>query len=171
MTVIRLLACIQLPFQPLMSAVGMFAISKVSYGWLSRAMPWTVSKTVWSDSQTIRRDASAIYVLAFPMTETSWLDAWFGGGSVHNFSPAALGGRTNKPLTCMWCGELGTWNHCAWVCTHRPQSPVILPFSPAELTARFGWVMEGQFDATQIHGWLIIVKACVSQIHHGDLTE
>ena len=48
LTVIRLLACIRLPFHRLMSAIGMFAVSQVSYGWLSRATPWTVSKSIWS---------------------------------------------------------------------------------------------------------------------------
>ena len=90
-----------------------------------------------------------------------------------NFSPAEFVGRTNKPVTCIWgCGELGTWNHCAWECSQRPQSPVVPPpRPPAELTARFGWVMEGQYDANQIHAWLIIVQARIWQIHHGDLTE
>ena len=248
LTVIRLLACIRLPFQRLLSTIGMFAVSKASYGWLSRAMPWTVSKSIWSAFAR----ASQRMRYASP-----WLRGALWGGKCHpdivlmtrlvgmlarlrksrqlvwSLIPGhpiytlhcwlkKRGWRLLEPL--VWKSNLsgdrlslrdvpwkvGNLQHCvrhgwrAWMVkqhslsSRRDASSVdaFLPFRSinnvdwekirgwtcisaearsiacgAELTARFGWVMEGQYDANQIHAWLIIAQARIWQIHHDDLTE
>ena len=37
--------------------------------------------------------------------------------------------RTRCPVTCCWpgCQELGTWEHIAWTCCHRPRIPIVPP--------------------------------------------
>lgn len=83
------------------------------------------------------------------------------------FSPAALGGRVeHRPSTaCIWgnCTELGTFDHIAWECVHRPCD---VP-KPAEfLSSRYGWAVTNQnVDITLVQDWLVQVQkalwACV----------
>ena len=43
----------------------------------------------------------------------------------------------NFPTQCVWgCGQLGTWNHCAWFCPNR-LSDLTPPLNP--VARRFGW--------------------------------
>jgi hypothetical protein len=46
--IIRLLACIRLPCVRFMSAVRMFASSRISFGWISKSINLTDSKKMWS---------------------------------------------------------------------------------------------------------------------------
>ena len=79
------------------------------------------------------------------------------------FSPAALGGRvaTYPSTACIWdnCTELGTFDHVAWECVHRPR---FVP-KPAEfLSSRYGWVVTNQsVDITLVQSWLIEVQQSI----------
>lgn len=46
--------------------------------------------------------------------------------------------------------SLSTWDHSAWLCTLRP------------------CVLEGDFNASWVHAWLMLVQARISQAHHSD---
>ena len=79
------------------------------------------------------------------------------------FSPAALDGRvaTYPSTACIWdnCTELGTFDHVAWECVHRPR---FVP-KPAEfLSSRYGWVVTNQnVDITLVQSWLIEVQQSI----------
>ena len=82
-------------------------------------------------------------------------------------SPAALQGLTGRPVTCCWpgCQELGTWEHIAWTCSHRPRSPIVPPPRPRlSVTARLGWIEKG--DCSDIHRWLEVVQNRIWQVNH-----
>ena len=79
------------------------------------------------------------------------------------FSPAALGGRVeHRPSTaCIWgnCTGLGTFDHIAWECVHRPCD---VP-KPAEfLSSRYGWAITNQnVDITLVQDWLVQVQKAI----------
>ena len=81
------------------------------------------------------------------------------------FSPAALGGRvaTYPSTACIWdnCAELGTFDHVAWECVHRPR---FAP-KPAEfLSSRYGWVVTNQsvdIALKLVQSWLIEVQQSI----------
>lgn len=85
-------------------------------------------------------------------------------------SPAALQGRlAQRPsLSCIWgqCSELGTWNHIAWSCSHRP-SVVARP--AMRCVARWGWAVRGQTpcDRRAIQDWLIEVQEALWRAFYG----
>ena len=98
--VLWLLACIGLPFECYMRACRSFAISKVACGWIARAPPLTLCKSLSScvhmGSRRLRR-ASA------------WLRAAFFGGGLHLdvlFATQLVGvlSRTQctRALLCVW---------------------------------------------------------------------
>ena len=45
---VRLIACVGMPCHRFIDAVRMFAISKLSYGWITRLPTWTSCKSIWS---------------------------------------------------------------------------------------------------------------------------
>ena len=72
--IIRLLACIRLPFVRFMSAVRMFASSRISFGWISKSINLTDSKKMWSAvSSSSRRLRMA----------SPWLRGVIWGGNMH----------------------------------------------------------------------------------------
>ena len=85
-------------------------------------------------------------------------------------SPAALQGRlAQRPsLSCIGgqCSELGTWNHIAWSCSHRP-SVVARP--AMRCVARWGWAVRGQTpcDRRAIQDWLIEVQEALWRTFYG----
>lgn len=51
-------------------------------------------------------------------------------------------GSQAHPTQCVWdCGQLGTWEHCTWLCPYRP-SVLDVPLNP--VSKRFGWCQKGE---------------------------
>ena len=46
--VLRSIACVGIGFSRFLDSVRMFAISKVAYGWVSKAMNWSDLSRIWS---------------------------------------------------------------------------------------------------------------------------
>ena len=131
-------------------------------------------------SHTDRRDAPIVaeYLARASIHRIDWLKIrnWCASSGAArtiavgaSYSPAALQGRTGKPVSCCWegCNELGTFDHCAWECSYRPNGCVNRPDDA--LTARFGWTMEGDFAANAIHDWLVRVQTRFWEVNHEHL--
>ena len=72
--IIRMLACVRLPFARFMTAVRMFASSRIMYGWISKFIYLSDSKKMWSAvASSSRRLRSA----------SPWLRAVIFGGNMH----------------------------------------------------------------------------------------
>ena len=73
----------------------------------------------------------------------------------------SLGVATYPSTACIWdnCTELGTFDHVAWECAHRPR---FVP-KPAEfLSSRYGWVVTNQnADIALVQSWLIEVQQSI----------
>ena len=71
---IRLIACIGMPFHRFMDAVRMFAISKLSYGWITRLPTWTTCKSIWSaiGRGSRRMRAASPFLKGVQIRELAW---------------------------------------------------------------------------------------------------
>ena len=91
-----------------------------------------------------------------------------------SLSPASLQGRLLPRLTlaCIWgqCSEVGTWDHIAWSCSHRPS---VVPRPAMRCVARWGWAVRGQSPEVRraIQAWLIEVQNALWSAYYGGTTE
>ena len=72
--IIRLLACNGFPFHRFMDAVRMFAVRKLSCGWLTRMPTWVCCETIWS---AVSRGSRRMHAAS------SWLRGVLWGGNCH----------------------------------------------------------------------------------------
>ena len=85
-------------------------------------------------------------------------------------SPASLQGRlAGRPsLLCIWgdCQSVGTWDHIAWSCPHRPSC---VPRPAKRCVARWGWAVTDQSPAERlaIQNWLIEVQLSLWRAFYG----
>ena len=91
-----------------------------------------------------------------------------------SLSPASLQGRLllRPTLACIWgqCSEVGTWDHIAWSCSHRPS---VVPRPAMRCVARWGWAVRGQSPEVRraIQAWLIEVQNALWSAYYGGTTE
>ena len=114
--VLSLLACIGLPFECYMRACRSFAVSKVAYGWIARAPPLTLCKSIFTCVHMGSRRLRSASV---------WLRAAIFGGGLHLdvlFATQLVGvlSRTQRRRDLTWSLVSGTPTRALndWLCSH-----------------------------------------------------
>ena len=114
--VLSLLACIGLPFECYMRACRSFAVSKVAYGWIARAPPLTLCKSIFTCVHMGSRRLRSASV---------WLRAAIFGGGLHLdvlFATQLVGvlSRTQRTRDLTWSLVSGTPTRALndWLCSH-----------------------------------------------------
>ena len=110
--VLSLLACTGLPFECYMRACRSCAVSKVAYGWIARAPPLTLCKSLFSCVHMGSRRLRSASV---------WLRAAIFGGGLHLdvlFATQLVGvlSRTPRTRALTWSSVSGTPTRAFYPC-------------------------------------------------------
>ena len=98
--------------------------------------------------KTIESDAAARSVATLAAVSPAWFK-----DRAHIRSPQ-----------CIWCSELGSWEHLCWSCEHSPLISHRPPFPSSPLIRRLGWTSGDQ----TVLLYMSHVQKALWQAHYGE---